>query len=72
MLGTSGLDITIPGSAPFFSGGAFTDSTARDLSSFNALTFWAKASTAATLDVAGLGNDNTGTSLYMAEVVSYH
>lgn len=66
--GTQGLEILIPGTAPFWSGGAFTDSTARDLTGFNALTFWAKASQAATLDVAGLGNDNTGTSLYQAEV----
>ena len=28
--------------------------------------FWAKASTAATLNTVGIGNDNTGTSLYPA------
>lgn len=66
--GTSGLEVTIPGTDPWWSGGAFTDSTARDLTSYNALTFWAKASIDATLDVAGLGNDNTGTSLYTAEM----
>ena len=39
----------------------------RDLSGYNALTFWAKASINATLNVAGLGNDNTGTSRFTAE-----
>lgn len=66
--GTQGLEITIPGDAPYWSGGAFTDSAECDLTAYNAVTFWAKASQAATLDVAGLGNDNTGTSKYMAEV----
>ena len=49
-----------------WSGGALTTSLARDLSGYNALTFMAKASRSVTLDVAGLGNDNTGTSLYEA------
>ena len=64
--GTQGLVITIPSDG--YSGGAFTDSAEIDLSPYNALTFWAKASMTATLNVAGLGNDNTGTSKYMAEV----
>jgi len=66
--GSQGLVITVPASAPYWSGGAFTDSAECDLTAFNALTFWAKASTEATLDVAGIGNDNTGTSKYIAEV----
>ncbi len=49
-----------------YAGGAFTTWNVRDLSGYNALTFYAKASRNATLDVAGLGNDNTGTSLYDA------
>lgn len=53
-----------------FAGGAFTADIARDLTGYNALTFWAKATTAATLDVAGIGNDNTGTSKYTAEVTN--
>ena len=64
--GYQGLEITIPDES--WSGGAFTATMERDLSVFNAITFYAKASTAATLDVAGIGNDNTGTSLYTAEV----
>jgi uncharacterized protein YjdB len=40
-----------------YSGGAWATSTPRDLSAYNALTFWAKASKAGTLNVAGIGND---------------
>jgi len=47
-----------------FAGGAFTTYNARDLSGYNALTFYAKSEMNSTLDIAGLGNDNTGTSLY--------
>jgi hypothetical protein len=67
--GSASLKITVP--APGdpsggYAGGAFTTTRTRELSAYNALTFWAKASTAATLDVAGLGNDNTGTSKFEA------
>ncbi len=68
--GTASLKVTVPAPgdpAGGFAGGAFTTTEARDLSGYNALTFWAKASMAATLDVAGLGNDNTATSLYEAK-----
>lgn len=44
-----------------YSGGAWVTSTPRDLSAYNALTFWAKASKAETLNVTGIGND-AGTS----------
>ena len=50
-----------------YSGGAFTTDRARDLSQFTALTFWAKASRNVTFDSLGVGNDNTGTSLYQTE-----
>ncbi|MEZ5065975.1 MAG: hypothetical protein R3B81_14675 [bacterium] len=68
-LGTSSLKITVPGPGDdtgTYAGGAFTATYARDFSSFNALTFWIKASHDATLNVAGLGNDNTGTSRFEA------
>ncbi|NIS18099.1 MAG: hypothetical protein GWN14_06910 [candidate division Zixibacteria bacterium] len=73
--GTQGLEITIPGTDPWWSGGAFVDTgglgrAGRDLSAYNALTFWARASIPATLDVAGIANDNTGTSEYIAEVTA--
>ena len=68
--GSASLRITVPTPTDptgSFAGGAFTSNTPRDLSEYNALTFWAKAATPATLNVAGIGNDNTGTSLYQAE-----
>ncbi|MEZ5039765.1 MAG: Ig-like domain-containing protein [Saprospiraceae bacterium] len=40
-----------------YAGGAFYTSVARDLSGYDALTFWAKGSKAATIDVVGFGND---------------
>ena len=68
--GTTSLRVTVP--APGdpsggYAGGAFVSNVPRDLSGFTALTFWARASTTATLNVAGLGNDNTGTSRYTAQ-----
>jgi hypothetical protein len=65
--GTSSLKVSIPNPsdpAGGYAGGAFTTVQARDPSGYNALTFWAKASRTATLDIAGLGNDNTGNSKY--------
>jgi hypothetical protein len=50
-----------------YAGGAFVASVGRDLTGYNALTFYAKATTPMSLDVAGIGNDNTGTSLYTAQ-----
>lgn len=51
-----------------YAGGAFVAFVPRDLTGYNALTFWAKSANSATLDVAGLGNDNTGNSSYTAQV----
>jgi hypothetical protein len=71
--GSLSLIITVPDSGDAsgsYAGGAFTAGIARDLTEYNALTFWAKASTDATLNVAGIGNDNTGTSKYTAEVTN--
>ena len=69
--GTAALRLAIP--APTdpsggFAGGAFVSAMPRDLSGFDALTFWARSSTAATLNTVGIGNDNTGGSRYPAEV----
>ena len=47
-----------------YAGGALVASTPRDLSKYNALTFYAKASTEAAIDSVGLGNDNTGASKF--------
>ena len=50
-----------------YSGGAFVASLPRNLSAFNALTFWAKASTANTLPVTGIGNDAATPQNFSAE-----
>lgn len=66
--GTTSMRVTVPGpgdAAAGYAGGAFVTSRARDLSSYDALTFWARASRTITFDVAGLGNDNTGTSRFV-------
>ena len=68
--GSASLKITIPDAGDpnaGYSGGAFVSDIPRDLTGYDVISFWAKASVAATLDVAGLGNDNTGTSKYTAE-----
>lgn len=46
-----------------YAGGCFFTSVGRDLSGYTALTFWAKATQAATIDVVGFGND-LGPSTY--------
>lgn len=69
--GTAHLRVTVPGPGAVdgtFAGGAFTTFNVRDLSQYNALTFYAKSSMNSTLDIAGLGNDNTGTSLYQSSL----
>lgn len=47
-----------------WAGGAFVAKYDRSLTSYNALSFWVKASRITTLNEAGLGNDNSGTSKY--------
>jgi len=67
--GPASLKINIPGPEfvdGTYAGGAFTTYNARDLSGYNALTFYAKSSVNSTMDVVGIGNDNTGTSIYDA------
>ena len=46
-----------------YAGGAYFTSVGRDLSGYDALTFWARGSKAATIDVVGFGND-FGASAY--------
>ena len=67
--GSASLRITVPDEDDpegGWAGGTFVTSLARQLTGYNALTFWAKSSVSSTLNVAGLGNDNTGTSKYEA------
>ncbi|HJK96326.1 MAG TPA: Ig-like domain-containing protein, partial [Polyangiaceae bacterium LLY-WYZ-14_1] len=67
--GTRSIRVTVPGEGDpsgFFAGGVFRTGPTdrRDLTGFNALVFWAKAAKPASLDVAGFGNDNEGTSRF--------
>jgi len=64
--GTGCIRVSVPDPGAGYAGGAFTSGKARDLTGYNALTFYTKASKPVTIDVAGLGNDNTGTSKYEA------
>ncbi|MGL2963573.1 Ig-like domain-containing protein [Flavobacterium sp. RSB2_4_14] len=50
-----------------YAGGAFFTTVGRDLSEYDALTFWAKSSVAATLDVVGFGID-LGENKYPASI----
>jgi hypothetical protein len=58
--GTSSMKFAVPDAgdpAGAYAGGAYFTSSGRDLSGYDALTFWARASKAATIDVVGFGND---------------
>ena len=55
--GQASLKIEVPSSG--YTGGAIVASEHRDLSRVDVLTFWAKASSAGTLDKVGFGNDAT-------------
>jgi len=50
-----------------YAGGAYFTTVARDLSGYDALTFWAKASKSATIDLVGFGND-LGESKYLVSL----
>lgn len=64
--GTSSIKIVVPAAAGY-TGGAFVDATARNLSTYNAVSFWIKGSAAKTLNVAGLGN-NAASTVYQTEL----
>ena len=50
-----------------YAGGAYFTTVARDLSGYDALTFWARASKSATIDLVGFGND-LGESKYLVSM----
>ena len=59
-LGTASMRFEVPDFEDpqgAYAGGAYVDNFGRDLSGYDALTFWAKASKAATIDLVGFGND---------------
>ena len=63
--GSASLIVNVPAPGAF-AGGAFVTYAGRDLSSYNALTFWAVATRTDTLDIVGFANNNSGNSLYEA------
>jgi hypothetical protein len=68
--GTVALKIVVPAAGDpsgTYAGGAFTHGRGRNLTGYDVLSFWAKADHAISLNVAGIGNDNTGTSKYEAK-----
>lgn len=65
--GHSGASWRVRVPASGYAGGTFVAATAHDLSTFNAVTFWARASQAATLNVAGFAVDNTPTTPFKTE-----
>lgn len=68
--GTSSMQISVPDAedpAGGYAGGVYSTDVGRDLSGYNVLTFWAKASQAANVDVFGIGND-LGENRYVASI----
>jgi len=58
--GTASMRFDVPNAGDpngDFAGGVFIDATGRDLSDYDALTFWAKASQGATINEVGFGAD---------------
>jgi hypothetical protein len=68
--GTASMRIAIPDVGDprgTFAGGVYYVDGGRDLSGFNVLTFWAKASKSASIDIVGFGND-LGENKYVAAI----
>jgi hypothetical protein len=63
--GTASLKIAvnIPGGG--YTGGALVSATPTNLTAYNTISFWAKASAAKTLNVAGIGNNSVSTTYYV-------
>lgn len=63
--GTSSIKIAVP--AAGYTGGALVADVAKNLTTYNAISFWIKGSAAKTLNVAGLSND-AATAVYQTEL----
>lgn len=50
-----------------YAGGVYFSTTGRDLSGYNCLTFWAKATKSASIDIVGFGND-LGANKYQVSI----
>lgn len=58
--GSASMKFAVPDAgdpAGAYAGGAYYTNAGRDLSGYDALTFWARATKAATIDIVGFGND---------------
>jgi hypothetical protein len=66
--GSASLKVVVPSAE--YTGGALVADPARDLSAYDTLTFWAKASEAKTLNVAGVGDDASGSAPNSVEVTN--
>lgn len=60
------LKVAVPASG--YTGGTLRTDTPQNLSVYNAVTFWAKASTPVTLATAGFGDDAAGNVRFKAEI----
>ncbi|MDX2135449.1 MAG: Ig-like domain-containing protein [Saprospiraceae bacterium] len=70
--GTTSMRFDVPDfedPAGAYAGGVYLSSTGRDLSGYTTLSFWAKASKSATIDLVGIGND-LGANKYEAVVLA--
>lgn len=68
--GTASMKIAVPAvNDPngTYAGGVYYSTTGRDLSGYNCLTFWIKATKSANIDIIGFGND-LGASAYQVSV----
>lgn len=68
--GTTSMRIEVPDfEDPLgaYAGGVYFTSSGRDLSGYDALTFWAKATQSANIDIVGIGND-LGSSTNLATI----
>lgn len=63
--GTKSLKVDVP--AAGYTGGAMVSATNANLSTYNAVSFWVKASKGVTLNVSGLGN-NAASDAYQVEL----
>ena len=68
--GSASMKIEVPDAGDpmgAYAGGVYFTTMARDLTEYTALTFWAKASKSATIDLVGFGND-LGDSKYLVSL----
>ena len=68
--GTASMKIAVPAANDpngTYAGGVYYSTTGRDLSGYNCLTFWIKATKSASIDILGFGND-LGKNAYQVSI----